>query len=229
MAPELPEPQVLYEDDNLLVVDKPSGLAVHRGWARDRFVLVDWVRDASGQATAYPVGRLDRGTSGVVLFARTPEGAQQLQLVMARPDTVKTYLALVRGKSPAEGTIDHPVPRVPNGDRVDALTTFRTLCTLPTEPRHLSLVEATIFTGRLHQIRRHLKHINHPIIGDSNYGRTDLNRAIQERYGLARMALHARSITLIHPSTKQTLTIVAPTPKDLTLPLLQMGLPPHLL
>jgi tRNA pseudouridine65 synthase len=220
------EPQILYEDEHLLAVDKPSGLAVHRGWARDRFVLVDWVRQATGQGIVYPVGRLDKGTSGVVLFARDKDGARQMQEVMSRADTTKHYVALVRGKPPEEGVIDHPIPREPKGERVDSLTRFNTLATATTEPRHLSLVEAFPVTGRLHQIRRHLKHINHPIIGDSKYGRTELNRDFRARYGLARMALHAWNLKLEHPISGRSLSLRSPIPSSLSEPLLKMGFSP---
>ncbi len=220
------EPQIVHEDDLLLAVDKPSGLAVHRGWAKDRFVLVDWVRQTTGQGIAYPVGRLDKGTSGIVLFARDKEGARLLQGVMARPETTKHYLALVRGKSPDRGVIDHPIPKEPKGERVDSVTRFNTLATAVTEPRHLSLVEAFPVTGRLHQIRRHLKHINHPIIGDSKYGRTELNRAFRGSHGLARMALHAWTLRLEHPVTHDQLSLRSPMPDSLADPLLKMGFSP---
>ena len=138
IARVLNEPQILYEDDYLLAVDKPSGLAVHRGWARDRFDLVDWVRQVTGQGIVYPVGRLDKGTSGIVLFAKHKDGARKMQEVMSQAETTKHYLALVRGKSPDMGIIDHPIPREPRGERVDSVTRFNTLATAATEPRHLS-------------------------------------------------------------------------------------------
>jgi len=217
------EPEVIFQDDWILAVNKPSGLAVHRGWARDRFVLVDWVKSITDASTAYPVGRLDRGTSGVVLFALNREAASRFQSVLEGALSTKKYLALVRGTPPESGVIDHPLPRKEGGPRVPALSRYKTLATAQTEPRHLSLVEVIIESGRLHQVRRHLKHINHPVIGDSNYGRTELNRAIRDRYGLGRLALHASSLSFVHPEDGAEIRISAPVPEDLATPLQAMG------
>ena len=97
------------------------------------------------------------------------------------------------------------------------------LATAETEPRHLSWVEVIIESGRLHQVRRHMKHVNHPIIGDSNYGRTELNRAIRDRYGLHRLALHASSLTLVHPESGEEIRFSVPVPEELAAPLRKMG------
>ena len=135
----------------------------------------------------------------------------------------KRYLALVRGVAPDEGRIDQPIPRRENGPRVPALTEFRRVAQAPTEPRHVSLVEAIPRTGRLHQVRRHLKHIDHHVIGDANYGKGAVNRALAERYGLRRMALHATSLTFRHPVGGHDETVTAPLPSDLAEPLARMG------
>lgn len=209
---------VLYEDDVLLAVDKPSGLLVHRGIGRDEVTLVDLVREYTSD-TPRPVHRLDRGTSGVILFAKTAVACAEVQTAFHTGGVEKTYVALVRGIAPDDGTIDNPVPKSEDGERVDAVTDFRRLETFDTEPRALSLVEAKPRTGRFHQIRRHLKHINHPIIGDANYGKGKLNRAIRERYGLARLALHAARLELMDPSSGARLTIAAGMPDDLFLPI----------
>ena len=217
------EPEVIFQDDWILAVNKPSGMAVHRGWARDRFVLVDWVKSVTEAATAYPLGRLDRGTSGVVLFAQTREGASLCQAALEGALSTKRYLALVRGTPPDKGVIDHPLPRKEGGPRMPALSRYQTLATAETEPRHLSWVEVVIESGRLHQVRRHMKHINHPIIGDSNYGRTELNRAVRDRYGLQRLALHASSLSLVHPESGEEICFSVPVPDDLATPLRRMG------
>ncbi|MFA6034882.1 MAG: pseudouridine synthase [Myxococcota bacterium] len=215
---------VLYRDSRLLAVYKPSGLPVHRGMDRSPVTLVDMVRDETGMPVAYPIHRLDRGTSGVVLFAMDAEAARVMQALLQGGGVRKTYLAIVRGVTPPEGLIDHPVPRRPGGERVDAVTRFKRLSSAVIEPREASLVELEPVTGRFHQLRRHMKHINHPIIGDSNYGKSSLNIAFRELHGLARLALHAVSLGFIHPFTGKRLEIVSALPADLSEPMKSMGL-----
>jgi tRNA pseudouridine65 synthase len=215
---------VIYRDDELLVVDKPSGMLVHRGWGRDSVVLTDIVRDSLGVETVHPVHRLDRGTSGVVLFALGSQIAQRVQEAFASGLVKKRYYALVRGCPPEAGHIDHPIPRREDGPRVEASTDFVCLASAPTEPRHVSLVEARPRTGRLHQVRRHLKHISHPIIGDANYGKGPLNRALAERYGLKRLALHAFALEIEHPGSGLPLSFEAALPFDLAQPFEKMGI-----
>jgi tRNA pseudouridine65 synthase len=215
--------EILYRDDALLAVDKPSGLLVHRGWGRDATVLVDLVRDALGVDVVHPLHRLDRQTSGVVLFALSAEIAATMSDGFEDGAVEKRYLALVRGVVPAEGRIEQPIPRREDGPRVPAFTEFRRIAQAPTLPRHVSLVEAIPRTGRLHQVRRHLKHIDHPVIGDANYGKGAVNRALATRYGLSRMALHAASVTFRHPVAGHEETVSAPVPSDLSEPLARMG------
>jgi tRNA pseudouridine65 synthase len=215
---------LIYRDETLLALAKPSGLLVHKGWGRDGPTLVAWARELTGQDVVHPMHRLDRGTSGVVLIALDADAARNLADQLARGEVLKRYLALVRGCPPEEGIIDHPIPRRRDGPRVEATTAFHTLQTVETEPRHLSLVLAEPRTGRLHQVRRHLKHLSHPVIGDANYGHGPLNRAIRERYGLARLALHARSLTCTHPASGERLTFEAPLPADLAEPFERMGI-----
>ena len=211
---------VLYHNASILVVNKPSGLLVHRGWGRESVVLVDLVRDFANQPKVHPVQRLDRGASGAIVFALDPGTARMLQDL---EDFNKSYLALVRGRPPREGVIDHPIPRRQNGPRVPARTAFRRVASASCRPREVSLVEAVPHSGRLHQIRRHLKHINHPLIGDSNYGRTELNREMAARYGLGRLALHCQRVSLNLPDSPEPLTIEAPLPGDLSDPLKKIG------
>lgn len=213
---------VLYEDDELLVVDKPSGVLVHRGMGRDRVTMCDLVAERSGRP-AHPAHRLDRGTSGVLVFAKSSSAARRLAEQIDSQTVSKKYLALVRGQPARYGEIDHPVPCREGGPRVFARSTFRSLETLATEPRSASIVEVTPLTGRFHQVRRHLKSLSHPVIGDANYGKGDLNRAFRERYGLARLALHALSYAFDHPGTGERLVVSAPLPEDLFGPLKRMG------
>jgi tRNA pseudouridine65 synthase len=209
---------LLYRDEHLLVLDKPSGMLVHRGWAKDGPVALAIARELAGQHV-HPVHRLDRGTSGVLLFALDPETVRRLQAAPLE----KRYLALVRGVPPERGVIDHPIPNDEDGPRVPATTEFRLIASSPIE--RVALVDARPRTGRLHQIRRHLKHINHPVIGDANYGKGAINRDLRARYGLARLALHALEVGFAHPVTGVSLRIVAPLPPDLVEPLARLGLP----
>src|SRR4051794_41102323 len=139
----------LYSDDALVAVSKPSGIAVHRGWSRERIVAMTVVRDLLGRAV-FPVHRLDRATSGALVFALDPGTARALQEQWLAGRVSKRYLALVRGIPPEEGVIDHPVPRSrePGGPRVPALTEFRRLATF----ERYALLEVFPRTGRLHQI-----------------------------------------------------------------------------
>jgi len=218
---------ILYVDDAVAAFMKPSGLLVHRGWGDDDVTATDLAREALGAPVA-PAHRLDRGTSGVLLFARSPDVAAALQRAFEHGEVDKMYLALVRGAPAAEGTIDHPIPRREGGPRVPAITTFRTLASaagdLPPDVRRASLVAARPRSGRLHQVRRHLKHISHPVIGDANYGKGALNRAFAEAVGLCRLALHAASLRLSHPVTGALLEIVAEVPADLAEPLDRLGI-----
>jgi len=224
---------LLHADDALAVFAKPSGLLVHRGWGDDPVTAVDLAREALGGGVA-PVHRLDRATSGVLLFARRLEIAALLQRDLETGAIEKTYLALVRGSPPDEGTIDHPIPRREDGPRVPAVTRFRTrhrvspeaTAHLPPDVRRASLVEARPLTGRLHQVRRHLKHIHHPLIGDANYGKGALNRLFAEAIGLRRLALHALSLRFRHPVTGAPLLFTAEPPEDLVSPLTALHVPP---
>ncbi len=215
---------ILYLDDHLVVVNKPSGLLVHRGMARDREVAMTLVRDAIG-ARVDPVHRLDRATSGALLFSRNSETSAALGALFESGRVEKTYRALVRGVPQPEGVVDHPVPQREGGPRVEAVTAYRLLGASTIE--RCALVEATPRTGRFHQIRRHMKHLGHPLIGDVNYGRGELNRDYRARYALHRLALHACALAFEHPTTRAMLRVVAPMPADLSEPLERLGLGAH--
>ncbi len=211
---------ILYRDDHLVIVDKPSGMLVHRGWGRDEVVAMTLARDRVGR-WVYPVHRLDRGTSGALLFALDSAVARRLQELFAAGEVHKRYVALVRDIPPEAGVIDHPVPRKPKGPRVPAVTEYRRLATF----ERYALVEAIPRTGRLHQIRRHLKHLGHPLIGDVNYGHGEHNRIFRRRFDLHRLALHALELELEHPVGGGRLRAVAPVPEDLAGPFRAMGMP----
>jgi tRNA pseudouridine65 synthase len=217
MTPErLP---VLYQDDDLLVVNKPSGLVVHRGWAQDGEVVMTLARSLA-RRHVFPVHRLDRGTSGVLVLALAAEAARRLGAAFESGRVRKRYLALVRGIPPDSGVIDHPLPRADGGPRAPALTRYRRLATF----ERYAWLEVIPESGRQHQIRRHLKHISHPLIGDVRYGKGEHNRLFRARFGLCRLALHAAEVSLDHPASGAPLRLLAPLPSDLAEPLAAMGL-----
>jgi tRNA pseudouridine65 synthase len=221
-APAEPLP-LLYLDDAVVAVAKPSGLAVHPGWDTGD-VAMRRVRDQLG-AHVFPVHRLDRATSGVLVFARSSADAAALAGTFREGAVEKRYLALVRGRFPGAVDLDHPVPRTRGGERVPARTRFALRFALD----GFSLVEARPETGRLHQIRRHLKHLSHPIVGDVDYGKGPINRHFREAHDLHRLALHAFALVVPHPRTAAPLALWAAPPPDLAGPLARLGVPAALL
>jgi tRNA pseudouridine65 synthase len=226
-------PEILHADAEIVVVSKPSGLLVHRtDGARDEPALLQLVRDATGGEHVFPVHRLDRGASGVVVLARSSAAAGLLHPQFEDGRADKRYLALVRGKPPESGVIDHPIPRREDGPRVPAVTAFTCLQTVTTRfvdrqgverAQSYSLVEAQPRSGRLHQVRRHLKHAGHPLVGDVHYGRVEHNRWCREHYGLERLALHAAALSFDHPGTGARVRFEAALPSDLREPLRRLG------
>jgi tRNA pseudouridine65 synthase len=212
---------LLYVDEHLVVADKPSGLLVHRGWDNDDDVAMFRVRDAIGKHV-FPVHRLDRGTSGALLFARNPTIAALLSAAFEEGKIEKQYLALVRGNPPDDGVIDYAIQKKEDGPRVPAVTRFRRVGRSPVD--RCSLVLAMPETGRLHQIRRHLRHIDHPLVGDVKHGSGQINRHYRTTYNLHRLALHASRLAFVHPVTKQRIEIACNLPSDLTLPFEALGL-----
>lgn len=165
----------------------------------------------------YPIHRLDRATSGVLVFGLSSDVARILGGAFMAGSVQKRYVALVRGTPPEEIEIDHPVPKTEDGPRVDAVTWCRKLARSPKD--RCTLVEARPRTGRLHQIRRHLKHLSHPLVGDVRYGKGDINRHYRASWGLHRLALHALELEVPHPADGSCLRLRAPIPDDLAAPL----------
>ncbi len=188
-APDAPPPRLVAARGALLIVDKPSGWLVHNSaWAGPKeATLVDWLR--TGHPGAVPLHRLDRGASGLVAFAADKTAAAALGEQLEHAE--KRYLALCRGRLKAPVDLSHPL--VIDGTEKPARTAFSLLAHCP-DPR-VCLVEAQLFSGRRHQIRRHAKHLSHPLVGDVKYGKGPLNRAFREGYGLHRLALHAHQLT----------------------------------
>lgn len=221
-------PSILYRDEHLLAIDKPAGLLTHRSpiERRERRFAVQMARDLVGRRV-YPVHRLDRATSGVLLFALSAEVARALGPAFAERRVAKAYLAVVRGWAPESGRIDQPLKEAlcrvadafvdPDKAAQAAVTDFRCLATVEVpEPvdkyptSRYSLVEARPRTGRRHQIRRHLRRLGHPIVGDTSYGQGVHNRFFRHRYGCHRLLLAAAALALEHPVSGERLLIRAP-------------------
>ena len=224
---------VRYEDDQLIVVDKPIGVVVHPGSGRSSGTL------ANGLLARFPdidgvgaegrfgiVHRLDRDTSGLLVVARTPSAYDELTRMLREHTVSRRYLTLVQHRfTNTTGTIDAPIGRdtqnrtkmrVARGGR-SSLTHYRRLASW--EGFDASLMSVTLETGRTHQIRVHMRAIDHPIIGDSVYGR----RGVVGDPG--RPWLHARQLSLEHPTTGETIDVVSPLPQDLSDSLIALGNP----
>ncbi|MFG6416395.1 pseudouridine synthase [Roseateles sp. DC23W] len=216
---------VLHLDDHLVAIDKPPGLLVHRTQlaAQEDAAALQLLRDQLDRPV-WPVHRLDRGTSGVLLFALSAEVASLLGALFEQGRMDKRYLALVRGWPLNDaGVVDHPLARDPEQPSagqtmLEAQTRWRVLqraeWPIATDARfattRVALLEAEPLQGRRHQIRRHLKHIAHPILGDATHGKGPLNRAVAAHLGLQRLWLHARELVLDHPVTGAPLRLQAP-------------------
>ncbi|MCU0692639.1 MAG: pseudouridine synthase [Polyangiaceae bacterium] len=211
---------LLRADDHLAVFAKPSGLLVHRGWGNDGVTALQLARKRLSRLV-YPVHRLDRATSGVLVFALRSECAAAMQALFRRGSVHKCYLALVRGTPAESGTVDHAIARSEGAERAPAITDYQRLATAG----DVSLVEAWPRTGRLHQVRRHFKHLRHPIVGDVRYGTGHVNRRYRAEAGLHRLALHAWAIRFPHPVTGARWHVAAEVPADLAAPLQRLGIP----
>jgi tRNA pseudouridine65 synthase len=216
---------ILFQDDYLAVVHKPAGWLVHRtplDKGESRFVL-QALRDQIGRLV-WPAHRLDKGTSGVLVFALGAEVARSLgQAFESGEGLHKTYRAIVRGWPADELFIDHPLRRMPDDMRhqreevQSAQTRLRCLrrgeLPLPQgdfPSLRWAEVELHPLTGRRHQLRRHTKHIAHPIIGDATHGKGPLNRAVAAHLGLQRLWLHAARLQMRHPVNGTWLDLAAP-------------------
>ncbi len=204
---------ILYRDEHIVAINKPDALLVHRTrLAGDTVAALQLLRDQINRAV-YPAHRLDRATSGVLLFALDAETAARLTTAFTERRVRKRYRAIVRGITPEQGEIDHPIIDPDDPVPREAQSQFKRIETVRLDgevegrPAQYSLVEVEPVTGRRHQIRRHLKHIHHPIIGDTTYGRGAHNRFFRDRFGVYRLLLHARSLELAHPITGDPLRI----------------------
>jgi len=214
--------RILYRDDDYIAVDKPPGLQVHRSWISEENeqFLLQRLRDQIGQRV-YTIHRLDRPTSGVILFALSSEAARAMCAVFENRQVEKSYLAVVRGYTDAEGHIDYPLQEEPGKPLQQAITDYRTLATveLPIPigrypSARYSLVAITPLTGRSRQIRKHFHHIFHPLIGDTSHGEGRHNRLFREQFAVNRLLLHAWQLKFKHPLSGEEILITAPLPGE---------------
>lgn len=208
----------LWESTDVVAVDKPSGLLVHNSSftrTRERSA-VTIVREARGPEWS-PVHRLDRGTSGVLLFARGGDALRAWQ--SALEGGRRHYLALVRGQVRESLEVDHALDDE-RGVRREAQSRVEPVWSLA-EPR-CSLVRVEPRQGRTHQVRRHCAFASHHVLGDANYGKGPLNREYRARFGLARLALHAERLVVTDPASGAVIAVASPLPDDLAGPLARM-------
>lgn len=222
---QAPEIEILYEDEHLVAIHKPAGLLVHRSYLarRERFFAMQLTRDLVG-CHVFPVHRLDRPTSGVLLFAKSSEVANALCEQFASHTIEKQYLALVRGNMHESGILDYALKveldelgdknADPNKAAQEAVTAYEPL--LNTEIPYQSgryptsrfaLVRLSPKTGRKHQLRRHMAHLRHPIVGDTTHGDGKQNTFFREHFGINRLWLIAKKLTFTHPITQTRLSI----------------------
>ena len=200
------EVQVLWRDETAAVICKPSGMLAHNSsfaGPRERAALQS-ARDALG-AKVWLVQRLDRGTSGLMLV--TLDGAHVQDWREAIAAGVKQYLAIARGRLQTPAVVDAPL-RDDRGVTRDAVSHVEPLAQSQVE--RVCLVRCTLETGRIHQARRHLNRLSHPVVNDANHGDTRFNRAFRERWGSKRLMLHAHHLALQHPYTKEQICWQAP-------------------
>ncbi|WP_179108104.1 tRNA pseudouridine(65) synthase TruC [Rodentibacter pneumotropicus] len=220
--------EILYQDKWLVAVNKPAGMLVHRSWLdphETQFVM-QRLRDQIGQHV-FPIHRLDRPTSGVLLFALSSEIANLMCQQFEQKKVKKFYLAVLRGYLEGANRIDYPLKiqldkiadKFAKEDNIaqEAVTDYECLKIIEMpypagryKTSRYSLVRLIPHTGRKHQLRRHCKHIFHPILGDTQYGDLHQNRALTENTGCKRLLLHAETLCFIHPISQATITIHAP-------------------
>ncbi len=207
---------VIYSDDYLVAINKPHGLLVHRSKYADEanIFAVQELRNQIGKYV-WPCHRIDRKTSGVLVFALSSEINGKVQKQFDNNEVVKTYRAIVRGYTDDDGTIDYPLIN-DKGKEQEAVTHFKTLMRVEIplpfgkfETSRYSLVEVYPKHGRLHQIRKHFAHIYHPIIGDRPHGCNKQNKLFKDKWNITTMMLHSQSLLLAHPVSGEPLSITA--------------------
>jgi len=218
---------ILYQDEHLVIINKPAGLLVHRSWIDkdETSFALQLVRDKIGKYV-YPVHRLDKPTSGILIFALDKNTTQMMNQLFMDHKVKKEYWTVVRGYFKGEGVINYSLKEQLdkmtdskakiNKAAVQAITHYKCLATIELPyavsrypVARYSLVQLEPKTGRKHQLRRHMKHVNHPIIGDTTYGRTEHNRLFREKLATTELLLTAHKVSFTHPYSNKKLEIKA--------------------
>ncbi|GIU16717.1 MULTISPECIES: tRNA pseudouridine(65) synthase TruC [unclassified Shewanella] len=220
-----PHIEVLFEDDDIVVIHKPAGLLVHRSYLarRERFFAMQLTRDLVG-CHVFPVHRLDRPTSGILLFAKSSEMANVLCEQFAAHTVEKEYLAIVRGNMHEAATLDYALKEEldelgdkdvdPNKAAQDAVTSYQPLLNseIPFSSgryatSRFALVQLSPHTGRKHQLRRHMAHLRHPILGDTTHGDGKQNKFFRSHFGINRLWLIAKKLSFNHPRSGERMSV----------------------
>jgi tRNA pseudouridine65 synthase len=216
--------EIIFEDAYLICVNKPNNMLVHHAHhsrnVADETSLLQSIQEEKG-LKVYPIHRLDRKTSGIILLAKETSKVSKFQELFTNNEIEKTYYGVVRGFSPDRKTIDSPVKGRDANVHKEALTHLKTLeqivLDIPVKPydsSRYSLVELKPKTGRMHQLRVHTNKISHPLIGDIKYGDKNHDTMFDENFGWKNMFLHAGKLEFKHPFSEEKLTLKAPFPKD---------------
>jgi tRNA pseudouridine65 synthase len=199
--------RILYQDEWIVAVDKPAGFHVHppedtRFSIPDHLNCLKILRDQLGR-WLYPVHRLDRATSGVLLFALSSEAARELSEKLQQQGMRKTYYCVVRGWVQEKGRVEHPLDEKPSVTEYDPLSRMELPFAVGRYPSaRYSLMEVNLLTGRMHQIRRHFAHLSHPLVGDTVYGDGKHNQAFRDRLGIRQLLLKAYALELEHRGSR---------------------------
>ena len=216
--------EIIFEDDYFICVNKPNNMLVHHAHhsrnVADETSLLQLILDETS-LKVYPIHRLDRKTSGIILFAKETQFVSKFQDLFTNNEIQKTYYGVVRGYAPETKTIDSPVKGRDANVHKEALTHLKTLenitLDIPVKPydsSRYSLIELSPKTGRMHQLRVHTNKISHPLIGDPKYGDKNHNIMFDEKFGWKNMFLHAGKLEFLHPFTTEKLTLKTSYPKD---------------
>ena len=216
--------EIIFEDDYFICVNKPNNMLVHHAHhsrnVADETSLLQLILDETS-LKVYPIHRLDRKTSGIILLAKETQYVSKFQDLFTNNEIQKTYYGVVRGYAPETKTIDSPVKGRDANVHKEALTHLKTLenitLDIPVKPydsSRYSLIELSPKTGRMHQLRVHTNKISHPLIGDPKYGDKNHNIMFDEKFGWKNMFLHAGKLEFLHPFTTEKLTLKTSYPKD---------------
>jgi len=208
---------ILYEDESIVVINKPPGIMVHPTKITEdkQFILPLLINQLEEELFA--IHRIDRGTSGALLFGKNKDVVRELSMQFQERKVDKVYMAITRGYAPESEVIDYPIAREPHLPKRKAITHISTIHTHelpfaigPYPSSRYSVVKAFPETGRRHQIRRHLRHLRYPIIGDRRHGDNKHNKYWREELGIERMLLHAKELAFLHPVSKELMRMEAP-------------------